>query len=434
MATGDYYDILGVSKSASAEEIKKSFRKKAAELHPDNQDTGNETKFKELVAAYEVLSDENKKTLYDRYGEDGLKRGGAGAGGGYSQEFDMSAFSNLSDIFEYFFGGGMAGGAGGRPRGQAMRGADLRYDMELDFLEAVFGVEKKINIKHLRHCSTCSGSGGAAGSQAVTCNSCGGHGQVRQTTSTLFGHFSQITTCPTCEGEGTRVEKPCESCRGKGLNRVERTLELKIPAGVDNGSRIRVTGEGDSGKKGAGVGDLYVIVHVRNHGKFIREGTTIHLKQAISMSMAALGGEMVVETVGGKRLLKVPSGTQHGAILSMKGEGVPQLSNPERRGDQLVHLFIETPTKLNDEEKELYRKLAELRGEKLQVPESERPISPQSKEKEKEKSEKGSDKGSKKKGDKDKDKDKDDKDKDTEHHSFFDTIAGVFKGKSSNGE
>lgn len=407
MASGDFYEILGVGKNAGADEIKKAFRKKAAELHPDNQETGDETKFKQLVAAYEVLSDENKKALYDRYGEDGLKRGGAGAGGGYGQEFDMSAFSDLSEIFEYFFGGGMRGA--GRPRSASLRGSDLRYDMELEFLDAVFGVEKKINIKHLRACETCNGSGGAAGTQAVICTACGGHGQVRQTTSTLFGHFSQITTCTTCDGDGTRVEKPCDTCKGKGLFRKERSLELKIPAGVDNGSRIRVSGEGDSGKRGAGTGDLYVIVHVKQHDKFIREGTTIHLKQAISMSLAALGGEMLVETVNGKRLLKIPAGTQAGTVMSMKGEGVPHLSHPEKRGNQLVHLYIETPTKLSDEEKELYRKLAELRGEKLSVPEAERPAG-------------SHDHGSKEQKDQ------------KEHHSFFDAIAGVFKGKSANGE
>jgi molecular chaperone DnaJ len=413
MATGDYYDILGVAKSATADEMKKAFRKKAAELHPDNLDTGDENKFKQLVAAYEVLTDENKKALYDRYGEDGLKRGGAGSAGGYSQDFDISGFQDLGEIFEFLFSGGMRGGAGGGGRrAAAARGSDLRYDMELEFLEAVFGVEKKISIKHLRQCATCNGSGGAAGCTPVTCTSCGGHGQVRQTTSTLFGHFSQIATCPHCEGEGTKVEKPCEDCKGKGLIRKERSLELKIPAGVDNGSRIRVSGEGDSGKKGAGIGDLYVILHVKQHEKFIREGTTIHLKHGISMSMAALGGDMIIDTVGGKRLLKIPTGTQQGTVLTMKGEGVPQLNHPERRGDQLVHLYIETPTKLSDEEKELYKKLAELRGEKLNVPESERPTPPQAKADSKEQA----------------------KDKDKDHHSIFDAIAGVFKGKSSNAE
>ena len=407
MATGDFYDILGVPKNAGPDEIKKAFRKKAAELHPDVQETGDEAKFKQLVAAYEVLSDENKKTLYDRYGEDGLKRGGPGTGG-YAQDFDLSAFSDLGEIFEFIFSGGMNRGAGRGGRSGPQRGADLRYDMEIDFLEAVFGVEKKIQLKHMRSCETCHGSGAAAGCTPVTCSSCGGHGQVRQTTSTFLGQLSQIVACPGCEGEGTKVEKPCDDCKGKGLKRKDRSLELKIPAGVDNGSRIRVSGEGDSGKRGAGTGDLYVILHVRNHDRFIREGTAIHLKQAISMSMAALGGDMLVDTVGGKRLLKIPAGTQQGTILTMKGEGVPQLSQPDRRGLQHVHLHIETPKNLSEEEKELYRKLSELRGEKLSVPESERPAEPES----------------------GKEKEKDGK----EHQSIFDAIAGVFKGKSSNGD
>ena len=405
MANGDYYDILGVPKSASADEMKKAFRKKAAELHPDNQDTGDENKFKQLVAAYDVLSDENKKSLYDRYGEDGLKRG---TGGSYGQDFDLSGFSDLSEIFEFFFSGGARGGAG-RTRAGAGRGADLRLDMELDFLEAVFGVEKKINITHLRNCASCNGTGAATGSDVAVCTACAGHGQVRHTTSTLFGQFSQIATCPTCEGEGTKVQKPCEGCRGKGLCRKERSLELKIPAGVDNGSRIRVSGEGDSGKKGAGTGDLYVILHVNQHERFIRESTTIHLKQSISMSMAALGADMLVDTVGGNKLLKIPAGTQQGTVITMRGEGVPQLNHPERRGDQLVHLYIETPTKLSEEEKELYRKLSELRGEKLSVPENERPSASQNQQNTKEKG------------------------KDAQQ-SIFDAIAGVFKSKGSDGD
>lgn len=416
MASGDYYEILGVSKTAGADEIKKSFRKKAAELHPDNQETGDETKFKQLVAAYEVLSDESKKQLYDRYGEDGLKRGGAGATN-YGSDFDMSAFSDLGEIFEYFFGGGMRSRSNTGPA----KGSNLRYDLELSFHEAVFGLEKKIKIKHLRHCDSCKGTGAAAGSQAVSCTGCGGHGQVRQVTSTLFGQFSQIVRCQECDGEGTKVEKPCEGCKGKGLLRKDRSLELKIPAGVDNGSQVRVPGEGDSGKRGGGTGDLFVLIHVRQHERFIREGTTIHLKQSVSVPMAALGGEMLIETVGGKRLLKIAAGTQTGTIATMKGEGVPHLMHPQKRGDQLVHLFVETPSKLSEEEKELYRKLSELRGESLTVPESERPAS-----------ESGKDEQGKEHKDKDS---KAHKDKDSkEHHSIFDTIAGVFKGKSGNAD
>lgn len=401
MATRDYYEILGVPKNASVDEIKKAFRKTAAQLHPDNLETGNEAAFKELVEAYEVVSNEEKRSIYDRYGAEGLKRGGASSG--FGTDFDMNSFHDLGEIFEYFFGGGMRGQS--RSRSGAQRGNDLRYDLELEFHEAVFGVEKKINIRHFRACTGCSGTGAAPGCQPITCTSCGGHGQVRQTTSTLFGQFSQITNCPGCEGEGTRVEKACEDCKGKGLVRKERSLELKIPAGVDTGSRIRVSAEGDGGRKGGAPGDLYVIVHVREHEKFIREGTTIHLKQPVSISMAALGGDMLIDSVGGKRLLKVPAGTQTGAVVTLKGEGVPHLSNSSRRGDQLVHLFVETPTKLSEEEKDLYRKLAEVRGELLAVPESERPPAPTTNNKEQ---------------------------KEGHQQSLFDAIAGVFKGKSSS--
>jgi molecular chaperone DnaJ len=400
MATRDYYEILGVSKTATADEIKKSFRKTAAKLHPDNKDTGDEAAFKELVTAYEVLSDDDKRAIYDKYGAEGLKRGGASAGS-YAQDFDFSAFGGLEDILEFFMGGGMGMRGGGAGRTPA-RGNDLRYDMDMDFHEAVFGVEKKINIKHLRPCGGCSGSGAAPGSKSVPCTGCGGHGQVRQTSSTLFGHFSQIVVCPHCRGEGTKIEKPCEQCQGKALVKQARSLELKIPAGVDNGSRIRVPNEGDSGAKGAGPGDLYVICRVRDHEKFIREGTTIHLKQSISPSMAALGGEMWVETVGGKRVLKIHPGTQTGKIETMKGEGVPFLSSSERRGDQNVHIFVEVPTKLSDEEKQIFKRLAEIRGESLSIPDSDKPVAT-----------------------------KDDKEEKKEHQSIFDAIAGVFKGKSN---
>ncbi|MBY0545860.1 MAG: molecular chaperone DnaJ [Candidatus Obscuribacterales bacterium] len=398
MATRDYYEILGVSKTATADEIKKAFRKTAAKLHPDNKDTGDEAAFKELVTAYEVLSEDEKRQIYDKYGAEGLKRGGGG-GQGFSSDFDPSAFGGLDEILEFFFSGGMRGGrTGGRP---PARGNDLRYDLELNFNEAVFGVEKKFNIKHLRPCTACSGSGAAPGCQPVVCTGCGGHGQVRQTRSTFFGHFSQVVPCPTCNGEGTRVEKACDACQGKALIRQPRAIELKIPAGVDNGNRIRVPNEGDSGRKGAGPGDLYVICHVKDHEKFIREGTTVHLKQSISPSMAALGGEMLIDTVGGKRITKIPAGTQTGTIQVLKGEGIPFL-NSERRGDQQVHIFVEVPTKLSDEEKALYKQLADLRNEALVVPESERPVVQ-----------------------------KDEKDDKKEHQSIFDAIAGVFKGKSN---
>ncbi len=392
MANRDYYEVLGVSRTATQDEIKKSFRAKAAALHPDNKETGNEGEFKELVNAYEVLSDEQKRTMYDRYGAEGVKGTGSRFEG-----FDAGGFGDLSDIFEYFFGGGTTRG---RRRGGPERGADLKFDLELDFLEAVFGVEKKITIKHLEDCLECTGSGAAPGSSPVQCKTCGGMGQVRQTSATLFGHFTQVLPCPACDGEGTKIDRPCEECKGKGQLRKPKSLELKIPAGVDNGSRLRVGGAGDNGKKGAPAGDLYVVIHVRNHAVFQREGHTIHVRQPISYSMAALGGEILIDTVGGKKVLKVPAGTQSGTTLVMKEQGVPHLSSPQRRGDQQVHLVVDTPTRLSDEEKSLLKRLAELRGESLSVPAVAR------------------EEGQGKEG----------------QQSLFDVIAGVFKPKNSADE
>lgn len=362
MTNRDYYEVLGVERSATADQIKRSFKKKAAQLHPDNKDSGDEAAFKELVAAYEVLSDEQKRSVYDRYGAEGLKNAGGGMG---AENFDFGAFGDLSDIFDYFFGGGMRQQT--RRRNQPERGADLRHDLELEFLEAVFGVEKKITVKHLEDCTVCSGSGAAPGSKPVQCKDCAGMGQRRQTTSTLFGHFTQIVPCPTCNAEGTIIDKPCGECKGKGQVRKSKNIELKIPAGVDNNARLRVGGGGDYGRRGAPPGDLYVVLHVRPHAQFQREGVDVHIAQPISYSLAALGGELLVETVSGTKVLKIPAGTQSGTVMVMRELGIPHLGNPQRRGDQNVHLQVETPTKLSDEEKQLLRKLAELRGETLTV-------------------------------------------------------------------
>jgi molecular chaperone DnaJ len=386
MTNRDYYEVLGVDRSATTDQIKKAFKKKAAQLHPDNKDTGNEAAFKELVAAYEVLSDDQKRSMYDRYGADGVK------GTRFdSNSFDFSAFGDLSDIFDYFFGGGMR--TQSRRRNQPERGSDLKYDLELDFHEAVFGVEKKISVKHLEECTECSGTGTAAGYKPVTCATCGGIGQVKQVASTLFGHCTQILPCPTCDGEGTKIDHPCGECKGKGQVRKPRNIELKIPAGVDNGARLRVGGGGDHGKRGALPGDLYVVLHVRSHPKFRREGMHIHINLPVSFSLAALGGEVLIETVGGDKVLRIPAGIQTGTVITMRDQGVPQLGNPQKRGDQLVHVVVETPTKLSEEEKQLLKKLAELRGESLTV---------------------NADAHGK------------------EGHSLFDVIAGVFKSKNAD--
>lgn len=365
MSKRDLYEILGVERNATADQIKKAFRSRARHLHPDNKESGDEVAFKELAAAYEILSDDQKRSLYDRYGHEGL----AGGAGGF-EGVDLGAFSDLSEIFAQFFGAGGSPRSGFR-RSAVNRGADLKFDLELDFIEAVFGLEKKISVKHLEDCKDCGGSGAAAGSGPVRCSTCQGQGQIRQTTQTFLGHFTQVITCPNCHGEGQRVEKPCGNCKGRGQVRKASDLEIKIPPGIDSGTRLRVPGAGDRGRAGGPPGDLFVIVHVREHDMFVREGTTIHLNQPISYSMAALGGELMVPTLEGPRLLKVPAGTQTGTALVMRGEGVPHLNNPSRRGDQIVHLSVETPTRLSAEERKLLEKLAELRGESLTVEKAE---------------------------------------------------------------
>jgi molecular chaperone DnaJ len=387
MANRDYYEVLGVERSSTPDQIKKAFKKKAAQLHPDNKDTGDESAFKELVAAYEVLGDEQKRSMYDRYGAEGVK------GTRFDQSsFDFSTF-DLSDIFDMFFGGGMR--SGGRRTGPE-RGADLKFDLELDFLEAVFGCEKKITIRHLEDCTECGGNGAAPGSKPIKCETCGGLGQVKHTASTLFGQFVQVIPCPTCDGEGTKIDRPCGECKGKGQLRKPKNIDLKVPPGVDSNSRLRVGGAGDLGRRGAPPGDLYVVLHIRPHGLFKREGSNIHITQPVSFAMAALGGEILVETVGGPKVLKIPAGIQSGTVITMRELGVPHLSNPQKRGDQYVHVVVETPTKLSEEEKQLLRKLAEVRGESLTVAANED--------------------GQGKEG----------------QQSLFDVIAGVFRPKNSD--
>lgn len=360
MAKRDLYEILGLDRNASQDQVKKAFRNKARHLHPDNMDSGDEAAFKELAAAYEVLSDERKRSLYDRYGHDGLSGGAGGFDG-----VDLGGFADLSEIFAQFFGGGPRGGS---RHSTVDRGADLKYDLQLDFLEAVFGLEKTISVKHLEGCTVCTGSGAAPGSSRNKCATCNGQGQIRQSTSTFLGQFTQVISCPNCEGEGSRVEKPCSNCKGRGQVRQSRDIELKVPAGVDSGLRMRVAGAGDQARRGGVPGDLYVVLQVTDHPDFIREGTTIHLRQSISFSMAALGGELMVPTVEGAKAIKIPAGTQTGTTLVMKEHGVPYLNTPGKRGDQIIHLQVDTPTRLSSEEKKLLEKLAELRKEQLHLP------------------------------------------------------------------
>ncbi|MBS1990340.1 MAG: molecular chaperone DnaJ [Cyanobacteria bacterium SZAS LIN-3] len=392
MAKRDYYEVLGLSRGATGDEIKKSFRNRARQLHPDNKESGDEAAFKELAEAYEVLSDEQKKAAYDRYGHEGVK--------GSTRDFDNVDFSsfagvNFEDILESLFGGGGRGfggfgGGGGNPNA-ARQGAHLKYDLELEFLDAVFGVEKKITVRRLEDCTGCEGSGAAPGSATKTCATCNGQGQVRQVVNMLFMQTYQVIICPDCSGAGKKIEKPCKDCKGAGQVRKPKELDVKVPAGIENGTRLRLTQAGDKGTKGGPYGDLFVILHVKEHPTFIRDAQTIHIKQPIGFAMAALGGEILVPTVEGNKPLKVPAAIQSGSQLVMKGLGVPYLSvnshKGSQRGDQIVHVIVETPSKLSAEEKKLFERLAELRNEKLSVPTA------KEKEKDKEK-------------DKDKDRDK----------------------------
>lgn len=351
----DYYEILGVSKNAEKDEIKGAFRKLARQYHPDvNKSHDAEDKFKELGKAYETLMDDEKRSLYDRYGEDGLNNAGFGGGGPFA-----GGFGDLNDIFNSFFGGFGFSQRETDPNAP-QRGDDLRTDIEIEFEEAVFGVEKKIDIEHLETCESCSGTGAEPGSKPTTCPTCGGSGKVQQTTQTILGHFTQITTCPACGGKGVKIQNPCKACKGYGRIEKDKSIELKIPAGVDNGSKMRISQEGDAGKNGGPQGDLYVVLHVKPSNYFKREGVNVFTKLEVSPAQAVLGDEITIKTLDGEKEINVPVGTQTGSPIKLKGAGVPHLGKQSQRGDHIVIVEVKTPTHLNDEEKQLYKKLYEM--------------------------------------------------------------------------
>lgn len=344
----DYYDVLGVNKDASAEDIKKAYRKLAMKYHPDrNPDNPKaEEQFKEAKEAYEVLTDDQKRAAYDQYGHAGVDPSmGGGAGG--------AGYGGFSDAFGDIFGdifGGAAGTRSGGQRNNVYRGADLRYNMEISLEEAAKGTETKIRIPVQSTCETCKGSGAKAGTQPVTCTTCGGHGQVRM----QQGFFSVQQTCPKCHGSGKMVKEPCTSCHGAGRVKQNKTLSIKVPAGVDEGDRIRLSGEGEAGVNGGPTGDLYVVIHLKEHEIFKREGGNLHCEMPIGFATAALGGEIEVPTLEGSAKMKVPSETQTGAIFRLRGKGIKPLRQSEP-GDLLVHVLVETPVKLTDKQKELLR-------------------------------------------------------------------------------
>jgi molecular chaperone DnaJ len=348
MSKRDYYEVLGVSRDTNQDEIKKAYKKMAKKYHPDlNPDSKTaEEKFKEINEAYEVLSDPEKKARYDQFGHAGTDGGFEGFGG--------SDFSGFGDIFDMFFGGGFGGtGAGGRRRA-AERGADLRLDLSIAFEEAAFGVEKDVEIPRMESCDVCQGSGAEPGTQPKTCPVCGGSGKVKSTQSTPFGQFQTVRTCHRCQGMGTFIEKVCKHCRGSGKVRKVRKIHVKIPAGVDNGSRLRVANEGEAGSQGGLPGDLYVYINVKPHKTFIRENDDVICELRISFTQAALGAEVEVPTLDGNVKLTIPEGTQTGTSFRLRGRGIPKLRG-YGRGDHHVKVKVVTPTKLTEEQKELLR-------------------------------------------------------------------------------
>lgn len=356
----DYYEVLGVARTASPEEIKRAFRKKAKECHPDTSSSPDaEAQFKELGEAYEVLSDAGKRQVYDNYGYDGLKNTG------YQPQWDfMDGFQDLTDIFASFFGGGFGMG-GGRGRGGPQQGNDLRMDLTLEFTEAIFGAKKELAFNHLEHCEACHGSGASPGSGPAVCTTCGGQGQVRQTTQTIIGHFTQIVLCPACQGSGSIIVNPCRGCHGQGRTSVEVKRSITIPAGVDQGTRLRVAGEGDVGGKGGPPGDLYVVLQIKPHPVFRRDGHHIHSVHEVPYPVMALGGEVEVQTLDGTEKIRIPAGTRNGHTFSLRGEGVPHLNNNNRRGDHFVEVQVAIPTHLTGEEKKLLQRLNDIQQEKV---------------------------------------------------------------------
>jgi molecular chaperone DnaJ len=356
----DYYDILGISRNADQDEIKRAYRRLARKYHPDvNKEPGAEDTFKEINRAYEVLSEAEIRARYDRFGEAGV---GGAAAAGYQDFGDMGGFA---DIFESFFSGFSGGmGQGGRRRGPT-RGDDLRLDLKLDFKEAIFGGEKEIKISHLETCGACSGSGAKPGTRPTTCGTCGGTGQVRRATRTPFGSFTQVSACPTCGGTGEVIEDRCDVCGGSGQTQETKKLKITVPAGVDNGTRLRVSGEGDAGLRGGPAGDLYVYLFVSEDATFKRDGINILSELRISYLQAILGCKLEIDTVDGPVELEVPVGTQPGTVLTLDNRGVPKLGNPVSRGDHLITVRVEIPTRIKPEERELVEKLAEIRGEQV---------------------------------------------------------------------
>ena len=347
-----YYECLGVARQATDEEIKKNYRKLAMQYHPDRNpgDQDAEEKFKEAAEAYEVLSDKEKRDIYDRFGHEGLNGIGFRGFSGFDD-----IFASFSDVFEDIFGFGT-----GRSRSRTARraGADLRYDIKISFMDAAFGTSRDIDVQKTQGCSQCHGTGAAAGSAPETCRQCGGRGQVTQSS----GFFTISTTCPQCRGQGRVITKLCPNCMGAGREKVTKAVHLKIPAGVETGSRLRLRGEGEDGEYGGPQGDLYVFIHVEGHDFFERRDNNIYCQIPISFVQAALGATIEVPTLNGTEKLKISRGTQNGAIFRLKGKGIPNLRG-YGRGDQIIETLVKTPVNLDKKQEDLLKEFAKLSGE-----------------------------------------------------------------------
>ena len=363
----DYYEVLGVSKSATDDEIKKAYRKLAKQNHPDMNpgDKEAEARFKEIGEAYEILSDSEKRSLYDQYGFAGVDPNFA-ANGGYGDFSGFGGFGgvdfDLGSIFSDFFGGA-AGNGGSTRRNGPMKGENVAAQLRVSFEEAAFGTEKDVTVHRIEACTACGGSGCKEGSAPETCPDCHGSGVIRTTRQTMFGAMQQQSACPKCGGTGQIIKDPCPTCRGKGKVRRSKTIKVKVPAGIDNGQSMRVRGEGSAGSNGGGNGDLIVTVGVDRHKLFEREGTDVLCEIPITFAQAALGAELEVPTLDGKVKYTVPEGTQTGTTFRLKGKGIPYLNNAKSRGDQYVTVTVETPKGLNKEQKELLKKFAESVGD-----------------------------------------------------------------------
>jgi molecular chaperone DnaJ len=360
----DYYEVLGVSKTATQEEIKKAYRKLAVKYHPDKNpgDATAEDKFKELSEAYDVLSDEQKRAAFDRYGHAAFAGGAGGPPGGHDpfdifrEVFGGAGGGGAGDIFETFFGGG--GGRRSRRSDGPQRGGDLRYGLEITLEEAAKGMERELEYERLVGCKKCSGSGSKSGSGTKQCRTCGGVGQVVSSR----GFFQVQQTCPECMGTGQMISDPCSDCGGTGRTKERTKITIKIPAGIDEGSRVRFTGDGEAGVRGGPNGDLYVVVQIKAHDVFERDGHDLHCAVPLSYPIAALGGELSVPTLQGKANVKIPAGTQNGATFRLKNQGIKHL-NSDRKGDLYVHVKIAVPTKLTQEQKDKLAEFAKVLGE-----------------------------------------------------------------------